>query len=99
MSDLTIDVSQLKKLATDLRRASPLLAKSFLAELGRAGDVVAQSAKEKASFSSRISGTIKVRRRGVAVRVQAGGDAAPDAAPFEHGGVGGSFRHPVFGNY
>jgi len=99
MSDLTIDVSQLKKLATDLRRASPQLAKDFLTQLGRAGDVVALAAKEKADFSTRIPATIKVRRRGTRVRVQAGGETAPHAAAFEHDGYGGSFRHPVFGNY
>jgi hypothetical protein len=98
MADLSIDVSQLKKLSADLRRVSPALQKNFLKGLGLAGDVVASAAKSKASFSSRIPGTIKVRRKGVAVRVQAGGPNAPHAAPINNRGDGGTFRHPVFGH-
>lgn len=98
MTELSIDVSQLKPLARDLRRAEPLLAKNFLTSLGKAGDVVAQSARQKADFSTRIPGTVKVRRRGVAVRVQAGGNLAPGAAAIDNRGRTGTFRHPVFGN-
>jgi hypothetical protein len=96
MADLSLDVSQLKKFSTDLRRVGPALQKDFLKALGLAGDVVASAAKDKAGFSSRIPGTIKVRRRGVKVRVQAGGPNAPHAGPIDHQGIGGSFRHPVF---
>lgn len=98
MSDLTLDVSELKDLARDVRRVSPALAKEFLKDLGRSGEIVAQKARSNASFSTRIPGTVKVRRRGVSVRVQAGGDKAPHAAAFEHGGKTGQFRHPVFGD-
>lgn len=98
MSELTIDVSELKDLARDLRRINPVLSRGFLKSLGKAGDVVAVKARSNASFSTRIPKTIKVRRRGVSVRVQAGGPSAPHAAPFEHGGTPGTFRHPVFGN-
>lgn len=99
MTDLSIDVSQLKKLSADLRRVSPALQKDFLKGLGLAGDVVASAAKSKASFSTRIPGTIKVRRRGVRVSVVAGGANAPHAGPLDNRGNAGSFRHPVFGNY
>lgn len=98
MTNLTVDVSQLKTFARDLRRADPILAKNFLTGMARSGDIVALAAKRNAAFSTRIPASIKVRRRGLAVRVQAGGDKAPDAAPFEHGGLAGTFRHPVFGN-
>lgn len=103
MADLSIDVTQLKTLSADLRRVSPTLQKEFLKELGRAGDVVASAAKVKASSFSganrtdRIAKSIKVRRRGVSVRVIAGGPGAPEAAPINNAGLGGTFRHPVFG--
>lgn len=98
MNELMIDVSDLKDLARDLRRVDPVLQKQFLKALGRTGEIVATRARQNASFSTRIPGSIKVRRRGVRVRVQAGGDAAPEAAPLENRGKQGTFRHPLFGD-
>ena len=34
----------------------------------------------------------------MSVSVTAGGKRAPEAVVLEHGGVEGTFRHPVFGN-
>ncbi len=97
MSAIQIDTSQLASLAKDLRKAAPAVSKSFNAGLKAAGDIVAEEARNRASFSSRIPGSIKVRRAGVKVKVVAGGPGAEDAAPYEHGGKPGTFRHPVFG--
>ncbi len=93
-----IDTSELKRFAADCKAAVPGLEKEFYASLAAAGEIVAARARSKAP-SSRIAGTIHTRRRGVRVRIEAGGDAAPHAAPLENHGVPGSFRHPVFGNY
>lgn len=98
MSELTIDVTELQDLSKDLRRLSPSLQKGFLKQLGATGEVVAREARSNAGFSTRIPASVKVRRRGVQVRVQAGGAKAPHAAALEHGGLAGQFRHPVFGN-
>ena len=98
MSAFTVDVSGLKQLALDLKRADAEGSKLFLKAISTAGDVVAAEARSKANFSTRIPGSVKVRRRGLIVRVVAGGTAAPDAAPLDHRGLGGTFRHPVFGD-
>ncbi len=92
-----IDVSDLKRLSVALKKAEPALQKQFLKDLSAAGQIVAARARANASFSSRIPRSIRVRRRGVSVSIEAGGTKAPDAAPFEHGGQSGTFRHPVFG--
>lgn len=94
---LTVDVSQLQGLARDLRRAAPEAWKVLRTELRLAAKVVAEDAKGRASFSTRIPGSIKVRGSGASLKVVAGGSAAPDAAPIENKGRGG-VRHPVFGN-
>lgn len=98
MADIQIDTSQLKQLAFVLKRTQPAIGKELNLSFKAMGEKVAADARANASFSSRIPGTIKVRRRGLGVRVQAGGDNAPHAAPLEHGGEPGTFRHPVFGN-
>ena len=96
---VTIDVTQLDALAKDLRKASVSVAKDFDKGLVAAGKIVAADAKSRAGFSSRIPGSIRVRRRGRSVRVQAGGSAAPHAPAFENQGNPGTFRHPVYGNF
>lgn len=65
--------------------------------------MVAQDAKRRSSWSSRIPGTIRVEtsvgenREGVKIR--AGGPGAPHARPYEGLSVRGDvFRHPVYGN-
>lgn len=96
---IRIDLSQLRDLATAIKRAQPEVAKEIGVELKKAGEVVAVEARAIASASStRIPGTIKVRKSGFTITVQAGGGDAPHAAPFEHDGTPGKFRHPVFGN-
>lgn len=97
MPDVIVDVSQLKALARSLKLAAPELEKNFHTALVAAGELVAIEARQQSSWSHRIPKTIRVRRRGLGVRVEAGGDAAPHAAPLEHGGIPGKFRHPVFG--
>jgi hypothetical protein len=97
--DLKIDASELAAFGIQCKEASKVLERQFNKELIASGEIVARKARQNASFSSRIPASIKTRRRGTRVRVVAGGDKAPHAAPLENHGQTGSFRHPVFGNY
>jgi len=92
-----VDLSGLKDLARVCKKVAPDVEKDLNRGIGLAGEVIAREARQNASFSSRIPGSIETRRRGRRVKIRAGGDAAPHAAVFEHGGLPGSFRHPVFG--
>jgi hypothetical protein len=90
-------------IARDLRNLPPETQKAVRPALRQAGRLIAQDAKTRASWSSRIPGTIRVEtsvnanREGVQVR--AGGPSAPHARPYEGLSVRGSeFRHPVYGN-
>ena len=102
-----IDVTNLKDLARDLRKADPALAKAMLRRVKDAGDLVAAEAKTRADAITTgnqpasgpphgtISSSIKVQRRGVSVSVVAGGAKAPHAAAIENNGKG-HVRHPIF---
>lgn len=91
------------EIARDLRRLEPETRRAVRPRLREAGRMVAMEAAFKASWSSRIPGTIKVvtsfqtNREGVTVR--AGGPNAPHARPYEGLTTGSSFRHPVHGHY
>jgi len=62
---------------------------------------VVASIKTQAGWSTRIPGAIKAKasfaRKGASVTIVANAKVAPEAAPLEHGGQPGMFRHPVFG--
>lgn len=93
------DTRQLSRLARDLRLAAPEAWKACRASLKATGQMVANDAKRRASYSTRIPGSIKVRvTSGGNVKIVAGGPAAADAAPLENRGRSGAFRHPVYGN-
>lgn len=89
------DVAGLRTLARDLARAAPEAAKGLQKGMAGAGAVIADDAKQRASYSKRIPGSIKVRAARANVRVSAGGDAAPNAAPIENKG-NGFVRHPTY---
>jgi len=57
----------------------------------------AAEAASAAAFSHRIPGTFRITEGAGSVLVAAGDDTG-EAAAVEHRGVGGRFRHPVFGN-
>lgn len=94
---LSVDTSQLRLLGVQLRRTAPEVWKVLRKEMRAAAEVVAAEARTQASFSTRIPASIKVKGAGATLKVTAGGDAAPDAAPIENGGKG-FVRHPVFGH-
>lgn len=89
----------LKILARNLKMASPEAYKAMKAALKAAVMPVAEDAALRASFSRQIPGSIRVSARGAAVKVSAGGPAAPDGAPFENRGRHGVFRHPLWGDW
>jgi hypothetical protein len=92
------DTSELTALAKDLRRASPEAWKECRKQLRAAGFLVANDAKGRLGYSTRIPASIKVRTTASGnVKVRAGGDLAPNAAPIENKGKG-FVRHPVFGD-
>ena len=95
---IVVDTRSVNRLSRDLRRAAPEAAAVARARIRAAAAVVAADAKERASFSTRIPGSIKVRGSALGVKIVAGGSSAPDAAPLENHGRDGMFRHPVFGN-
>ncbi len=89
-----IQADGLKQLSKDLRRLQDsTLSKNLRAALKKGGQLVADDAKARSSWSNRIPGSIKVSVTQKGVAVKAGGDKAPHAAIYESGG-----RHPVFGN-
>lgn len=95
---LDVDTRAFGRFARALKQTEPELAKGLRTALRAAGELVASDARERASYSRRIPGSIRVRTTGLTVSVVAGGAKAPNAGPLEHGGREGTFRHPVFGN-
>lgn len=94
----TIRAIGFRSMAKDLHAADRSTGPALRRKLKTVGDIVANQAKQNASWSSRIPGSIKSRATQRQASVRAGGPNAPHAAPFEHRGQPGSFRHPVFGH-
>lgn len=93
------DTASLNRLARDLSAAAPEAWAACRASLREAGDIVAADARQRASFSTRIPGTIHTVSRLGVVKVRAGGAGAPNAAPIENEGREGVFRHPLWGSW
>jgi hypothetical protein len=93
---------EIERLIRDMGRVPDDLRKRLRPKLREAGRIVADDAKLRSSWSTRIPRAIRVAtsftktRPGVSVIVNK--NKAPHARPFEHGGDPGTFRHPVFGN-
>lgn len=99
MPQVTIDGRELKRLGANLRKFAPEVEKQLKVDIRAAGEIVAEEARLVSGwYSSRIPGSIRSSFRGMSAVVSAGGAKAPHAVPFEHDGVPGSFRHPVFGH-
>jgi hypothetical protein len=83
----------------DLRAARKRLSTSVRAATLRAADPIADGIRKEAAWSSRIPDAVRVvpTDRGGA-RVIVDPQIAPEAAPLNNGGQGGTFTHPVFGN-
>lgn len=99
MSDgISIDTSSFSKFARDLRAVAPELKLELLREMKQAGEIVAEDARARSDWSTRIPGSIKVSVSGDSIKVVANKKKAPNAKPIENHGKDGTFRHPVFGN-
>lgn len=90
------------KIQHDMQRLPEELRKALRPKLRNAAAVVANEAKARAAWSSRIPATIRVQtsfrfdREGVFVI--AGGKSTPHARLYESVGQRAYFRHPLFGN-
>lgn len=93
---INFELQEVRLLARNLKAASPAAYSAMRRAMKGAMAPVAADAAKRASWSDRIPGTVTFGSRGAVGYVKAGGSKAPDAAPFEHRGVQGSFRHPVF---
>ena len=98
--NLSIDATELKQFAKVIRAASPKAATHMRQKLREVGEMIAEDARTKASWSTRIPQSIKVRTAGVKVSIVAGDANAPHARPYEVGSKRNrqEVRHPVFGN-
>ena len=96
---VSIDVSSFKRFAKDMKVAEVEIKTQLRRELKAAGELVAQDARARAGFSSRIPQRIKVGVAGNTVRVYVLPlKAVPhrgEERALEHGGKEGTFRHPV----
>jgi hypothetical protein len=97
MSLAYVDTKDLSRLARDLAKASPEAWAACRTSMRMAVAPIAEEARVRAAFSSRIEYTIKVRTGRGNVKIVAGGEAAPNAAAIENRGKG-HVRHPVYGN-
>lgn len=97
-SSFRVDTSEMRRLARDLEQTVPGTKKAIGEAIEKGAHVTAIEARALSSWSSRIPGTVRVVGGLSRAVVRAGGANAPHAAPFEHGGIPGTFRHPVFGN-
>lgn len=94
---LGVRADGLRDLAKDLRAADRKAPGRMARRLKAAGNIVADDAKRRASWSHRIPGSIRVTGGATSVSVRAGGEAAPDAYPWE-APDGRPVRHPTFGH-
>lgn len=92
----------LRQLYTDLRAVPGNMTRELRKGVVAAAKPAVAAVKEEASWSSRIPGSIKAKAsfgaRSTSVQIIADPAVAPEAAVLNHGGRGGQFRHPVFGN-
>lgn len=102
MTFLKVEATGLRQLGRELRAMRPEIYRTVQKALRAAGEEMAEDARERASWSTRIPGTIKVSASGIdSIVLKAGGgknSTAPHAAAYEHAGAEGTFRHPVHGD-
>jgi HK97 gp10 family phage protein len=93
--------NEIEALIKDLGKVPKDLKRQLRPGLRAAGNIVADDAKRRAAWSTRIPRAIRVSitfsgsRPGVAVVVNQ--RKAPHARVYENAGQEGTFRHPVFG--
>lgn len=89
-------------ISRDMQRLPEATRKAVRPRLRESGQTIADDAKTRASWSTRIPATIRVtasfRPNFEGVTIRAGGRSAPHARPYENFGGRGQFRHPLFGD-
>jgi hypothetical protein len=91
-----VDFNEVKIFSHILRRADPVMYKFLHARLLEAGKVVKETAVQNSSWSAKIPGAIRTRSTIGTISVYVDKTIAPNARPIEHGGLKGTFRHPVY---
>lgn len=97
-STISMSGKALTTFAAKLRIAAPEVREELGIELRGVAEAVAADARNNASWSRRLPGTIGVEKLDIGASVYAGGPGFPAAGAFENKGKQGTFRHPVFGN-
>ena len=92
---ITANTEQMKTLSLALKRAPIKVHKAILAALRAEMKVVMADASARASFSSRITSSMKIVGSGLRIRGQAGAGSGWIAMPIENRGEG-NILHPVF---
>jgi hypothetical protein len=93
-----IDAQGWTQFARSVRKANKDAQKLLLVQIKSAMQPISNLIKQEASWSSRIPQTVRISATNKGVAIRAGGRGAPHAYAFEHHGITGEFRHPVFGN-
>jgi hypothetical protein len=97
-----IDTKDLRQLYVDLKGVEGNLRVELRKGVKAAAEPIASAVRSAASWSSRIPGAVRVKpsfgARSTGVTITVDGGRAPEARVLEHGGRGGNFRHPVYGN-
>lgn len=100
--DMTVQSSDMHDLYVALKGVEGNLRVSLRRRLVASVRPVVSEVKTAASFSTRIPKSVKTRvsfaAKHAQVKIYADRRIAPEAAPLEHGGRAGTFRHPVFGD-
>ncbi len=97
-ASMRIDTAELKNFAKGLRLVDRSLYLKMNKKIRVAAQVVADDAKARASWSTKIPATIRVRG-GLARLSVVAGKGVPYAVPYEYGGkkmAKGTFKHPVY---
>lgn len=98
---ISVDTTDFRSFAKDLRRASPAMTRSMRANLRAAGKVVANEAVRLAD-SDKVAATVRTNVSGASVAILIGRPGQPLAGLRELGNKGSngavSFDHPVYGH-
>jgi len=89
------DTKQFSALVRGIRASGPAGKAAVRTTMRESAEIVKAEAAQRASFSSRIPGSLTARATATNFKVSAGGEAAPNAAPIENKGRG-HVRHPTF---
>jgi hypothetical protein len=99
---MPLDVTEFRMAYLELKFAGEGLDKDLREGIRWAGQGAVEAVKGAASWSHKIPPATRLKTsfaaRGAGISVVVNAAQAPNARPIEHGGRGGTFRHPVWGN-